>query len=139
MAIKNGLCASYVAEALRGLHGEDDIYKIALYAPGASISSETTSYTGRGEVSGLGYTAGGMALEGFTVRAHRGVVTVDFNDAVWPVATLRAAGALVYNSSSGNRAVCVMDFGQEVASTNGPFKVIMPASGPDTSLIAIEF
>jgi hypothetical protein len=45
---------------------------------------------------------------------------------VWPGSTIRARGALVYNFSRDNRAVAVLDFGAEVASTNDKFTVTLP-------------
>jgi hypothetical protein len=40
-----------------------DQFKIALYTSDANLNVDTTEYTTNGEVSGPGYTAGGMDLE----------------------------------------------------------------------------
>lgn len=129
MAIADGLCRSYLREALRGVHQHDDDYRIALYGEGASLSEATTAYTATGEVSGPGYTAGGMALSGFTDGLDGRTVTITWDDPVWSVATITARGALVYNASRANAAVAVLAFGGDVQSTDAPFTVQLPDDG----------
>jgi hypothetical protein len=40
-----------------------DQFKTALYSSAANLNADTTEYTTDGEVSGAGYSAGGMDLE----------------------------------------------------------------------------
>jgi hypothetical protein len=53
---------------------------------------------------------------------------------IW-AANLTAAGGLVYNSTKGNRAVCVVDFGGTRAAN--PFTVSFPANGPDSAFMRV--
>jgi hypothetical protein len=36
---------------------------------------------------------------------------------------------LIYNATQGNKAVGVLDFGQDISSFNAPFTVELPAQG----------
>ncbi len=133
-----GTCYSYKAEALRGIHSEGDTYRLALFNSTASIGPQTTSYSGQGgEVSGDGYTAGGLALSGFSVGLTGAVAFLDFADVTWGNSKIRASGGLIYNSSKSNRAVAVVDFGEEKISTGGPFLVEFPVNDSDNAFIAL--
>jgi hypothetical protein len=88
-------------------------FKIALYSSTANLNVDTSEYTTEGEVSGQGYSAGGMDLEGIVAQADGEAAFLDWTtDPEWPDATITARGALVYNASAGNKAVGVLDFGQ---------------------------
>ena len=90
------------------------------------------------EASGTGYTAGGQALSGFNITLDSDTAILDFtSDPAWSSATITARGALIYNSSKSNKAVCVLDFGSDIASTNGTFTVQLPAPAAATGLIRI--
>lgn len=138
MAVTAAVCDSYTTELYSGTHTNTDVYKIALYvAANANLSSATTAYTATGEVSGAGYTAGGIALSGFSPSLDMGVSILDFADPVWSNATITADTALIYNSSKGNKAVGVVSFGT-TTSTNGAFTVQFPAPTAATGLIRIS-
>ena len=78
-----------------------------------------------GEVTGTGYTAGGMALTTKAVTAdttnHRGKFTAD--NATWSTATITAYGAVLYRSrggaSSADELIGYIDFGGAVSSSAG--------------------
>ena len=50
---------------------------------------------------------------------------------------ITARGALIYNSSASNKAVAVLDFGEDKTATDGDFTVVMPAAGASTAIIRI--
>lgn len=115
---------------------------MALYAPGASLSVNTKTYTTQGEVPTTlpdgpsGYTAGGIALTGRQVALlSGGGASLDFADPTWPNATISARGALIYNFTKGNRAVLILDLGKTFNSTNGSFAVTR--ANPDEPLIRL--
>lgn len=136
MAITAALCNSYKQESLQGIHASGDTYKIALYPSSATLSKATTVYSSIGEcANGNGYTTGGATLTGFAVTLSTDTAVLDFSDPTWPNSTITARGALIYNSSKGNKAVCVLDFGADIVSTAGPFVVTFPAVAADTGLI----
>lgn len=118
------MCNSYKAEIMRGLHRLDHTYKLALYTGG--LDASTAAYTTANEVAGrLGYVRGGKALERAKAELAGGEAQLSFaNEVEWPVATITARQALVYNDSlPGKPAVCVLTFDSAVASTNGSFVV----------------
>jgi hypothetical protein len=137
MAITQALCNSYKQEILKGVHNDTDTYKIALFTSAASLDKTTTAYATTNEITGTGYTAGGVTLAGFTVSITSDTAYLDFStDPSWASASLTARGALIYNSTQGNKAVAVLDFGADFTSTNGTFTVVLPAPGA-TALVRI--
>lgn len=70
MANTQAMCTSFKVELLNGHHAlgtsvtrgatTADSFKAALYLATATINATTTAYTATGEVSGTGYTAGGV-------------------------------------------------------------------------------
>lgn len=138
MAIAQGMCSSFKAELMLGVHDIDtDVIKMALYTDAAALSAATTVYTSVGEVVGAGYVAGGKALTGGTVVQDGTVALGGFDDTTFNSVTLTARGALIYNSSKANRAIAVLDFGSDKTSVNGDFGVIMPSLTATTALLRI--
>lgn len=124
--IAEGIAYSFLAEILQGIHQASDVYRIALYTGKAKLSPETKVYTAEGEFIGGGYGAGGTPLLGYQVTQADGEAFLNWAPAIWPNVTIQARGALLYNYTRGNRAVGVLDFGKDVTSTNGDFKVTLP-------------
>jgi hypothetical protein len=111
-----------------------DTLKIALYTAFSSIGPNTTVYTTSNEITGTGYTAGGIALTGVTIgTSSDGIVFVDFANATWPSSQLTARGALIYNVTRSNASVAVLDFGSDKTMTN--FTITMPVNAATTALI----
>lgn len=129
MAITTTLCNSYKQEVLEGVHSSADTYKLALYTDAATLGAATTAYSATNEVSGTGYTAGGVELSGFTSGLSGSTAYVTFTDPAISSATITARGCLVYNSSKSNKAVACFDFGGNITSTNGTFTIDLPAAG----------
>jgi len=138
MAITSAVCDSYTQELFSGTHTDLDTYKIALYTSAATLSAATTAYAVTNEVSGTGYTAGGLTLTGFATSIDTGVAILDFTDPSWTTATITARGALIYNSSKTNKAVAVLDFGADITATAGTFSVVFPAPTASLGLIRIS-
>lgn len=138
MPITSAICTSYKAEVLQGVHEAADTYKIALFTSAATLDASTTTYSGTNEVpNGSGYTTGGATLTGFAVATSGTTAYLDFDDASWAAATITARGALIYNSSQGDKAVRVIDFGSDITSTNGTFAVTMPTPNATDALIRL--
>ena len=51
--------------------------------------------------------------------------------------TLTARGALIYNSSDSNKAVCVLDFGADKSASSGTFQINFPTNDASNALIRI--
>ena len=108
--------------------------KMALYTANADLGAGTLTYTTTDEVVGTGYTAGGNVLTGVTVLTSGTTAYLDFDNVVWNPAGFTARGALIYNTSLGNLAVAVLDFGADKTTTT-TFTVQTPANTADAALI----
>lgn len=135
--ITTSIVNSAKREFLEGVHQPDDLYKIALYDSDAMLGPDTFIYSGANEVRTENYVAGGMVLEGYSLTMDSGKAILSFADATWENVSVSARGAMIYNSSKGNKAVAVFDFGEEVTSTNGRFTASIPRANKDEGLIRI--
>lgn len=108
--------------------------KMALYAAEANLGPDTLVYTTSNEITGTGYTAGGKVLTNVTVSKSGTTAYLDFDDVTWDPATFVTRGALIYNTSLGNLAVAVLDFGADKATLTS-FTVQTPANSADAALI----
>ncbi len=146
MAITQAVCTTFKQELMTGLHNftitTGNVFKIALFPSTATLDAATATYTAvaGNEITGTNYTAGGVTLTNVTpVTSGTGAYT-DFGptDPVWTTSTItNARGALIYNSTNGNRAVVVLDFGSDKSSSAGDFTVVMPAPALGTAIIRI--
>ena len=141
MAITQAVAVSFKVELLTGLHDftttTGDVFKMALYTSSATLNSSTTEYSATNEVSGTGYSAGGNTLTNVTPTSSGTTAFVDFADTTWSAATITARGALIYNSSNANKAVCVLDFGSDKTSTAGDFTIEFPTADASDAIIRI--
>lgn len=137
MAIQQTLTTSFKQQMLQaGQNLATDTLKIALYTAPANLGPDTTGYTSGSEVVGTGYSSGGKTLTGVTIATGTdGTVYVNFDNVVWPAASLTARGALLYNSTQGNASVAVLDFGADKTCVNQTFTVTMPANTATTALL----
>lgn len=132
--ISQGQTTSFKEELYLGVHNlETDTIKIALYTANASLGATTTEYTSTEEITGTGYTAGGEILTGANVSSSNNTAYVTFDNAVWNPASFTCRGALIYNSTQGNKSIAVLDFGSDKTATS-TFTITFPA---DTSTSAI--
>ena len=136
--IQQGLTNSFKQEMLQaGQNLATDTLKMALYTAFSDIGQLTTVYTTTNEVTGTGYTAGGVAMTGVTISTdvNTGTVYVNFDNVSWPGANFTARGALIYNVTQGNASVAVLDFGSDKTFSSTSNTVTMPANTATTALI----
>jgi hypothetical protein len=139
MAITQAMCTSFKSELFNKEHDMDtDTFKIALFTSAATLDASTTAYDVTNEVSGTGYTAGGATLAGGAIATSGTTAYVDFTDASWAAATFTARGAVIYNSSVSDKAVCVIDFGGDFTVTAGTFTISFPTADASNALIRLE-
>jgi len=101
--------------------------KLALYTDTAVIGPSIASYTTTGQVGNSGdYTAGGKSLAGQTTSLSGTTAIADFADLSYLTATISAMGALIYNSTVGNKSIAVLDFSTVKTSTAGTFTIQFP-------------
>src|SRR5438132_2574098 len=124
MTIRAGLTRSGLLEILRGVHDEGDVYKLALIRGDArgNFDERTWSYSqlGADEAIGEGYELGGIELQDYFATFVGDEASIGWSPPEWPVATISASGALLYNASKENRVLQVIDFGKVISSTDGP-------------------
>ena len=143
MAISQTLTDAFLQDCLDGaqnLGSGGNTLKIALYTSSASLGATSSAYSATNEVSGTGYTAGGVALSSQAVAydATNTVAYFDAADPSWTSATITARGALIYNNSKSNAAIAVLDFGADYSSSNGTFQVQFPSAAHNTALVRIS-
>jgi len=117
-----------------------EILLLALYTSAATLDSSTTVYSATNEVGDSGqYTAGGGTLvkPDPSTSVSSGVAIVDFADLSFTGVTITARGALIYNISSSNKAVAVLDFGADKTATSGTFTIQFPAFTTSAAILRI--
>ena len=130
MAIAQAMCTSFKAEILD--EGHDlvaDTIKIALYTSSASLGAGTTAYATTNEITGTGYTAGGVTLGSKTVDTSGTTAYFDSADPSWTSASFTANGALIYNDTNSDKAIAVLAFGGDFTVAGGTFQIVFPAAG----------
>jgi hypothetical protein len=143
MAIYQTMCTSFKAEVARALHdftaGTGNVFKIALYVATANLGADTTEYNvlTPGQASGTNYTAGGIALTNITPTTSGTTGYWSFDNATFTNVTLSCAGALIYNSTNQNRAVCVLSFGNTIVKSASDLIITFPAPGATDAVLRI--
>ena len=142
MAITQAVANSFKGELLQGQHNftaaTGDVFKLALYTSAATLNSATTVYTSTNEVANTGqYVTGGGVLTNVSPVVSSGVAFIDFADISFTGVTLTAAGCLIYNTSSSNKAVMALDFGGGKSATSGTFTIQFPADTTSAAILRI--
>jgi hypothetical protein len=155
MANTQAMTTSFMGELMTATHnfgtapvratGATDAFKAALYLTTATYNAATTAYAATNEVSGTGYSAGGVAVTFGTPptatnsSATAGVAFVTPSASItYTGVTLTTAfdAVLIYNSTQSNKAVSVHTFGSQTI-TAGTFTLTMPANTTSTALIRL--
>ncbi len=141
MSITSALCTSFKQEILVGTHNftasSGNTFKLALYTSSATLNASTTAYTTSNEVSGTGYTAAGAALTSVTPTTSSTTAFCDFNALTFSSSTITANGALIYNDTQSDKAVCTLAFGGDKTSTSGDFTIQFPTADASNAIIRI--
>jgi len=163
MANTQAMCTSFMGQLLNGGHQFGaitlvsrasltsptvDTFKAALYLTSATVNASTTAYSASNEVSGTGYTAGGVTITGSpawnaptatnTSTTAGTAFTTPTASITYTTVTLTTAfdALLIYNSTQGNTAVSVHTFGSQTI-TAGTFTLTMPANTTAAALLRI--
>jgi len=122
-----------------------DTVKAALYLASATINAATTVYTVTGEVSGAGYSAGGVTVTNATAptstnaSATAGVAYWTPSASItYTTVTLTTAfdTVLLNKSTQSNKAISVHTFGSQTI-TAGTFTLTMPSNTTTTALLRL--
>ena len=155
MANSQSMCTSFMKELLLGQHQfgtstlvsrtsltspTTDTFKAALYLASATVNAATTAYSSTNEVTGTGYTAGGVTVTFGTAPSTSGTTAFVTPSASisYSAVTLSTAfdAVLIYNSTQSNKAVSVHTFGSQTV-TAGTFTLTMPVNDASTGLIRL--
>ena len=144
MAITQAVANSFKKELLEGEHKfkftSGNTFKLALYTSAATLNSATTAYTSTNEVptSGQYSTGGGVLVKpNPSTSVASGVAIVTFANLSFTGVTITARGALIYNTSSSNKAVAVLDFTSDKTATSGTFTIQFPAFTTSAAILRI--
>lgn len=149
------MCTSFLGELMTATHNfgaspvraasTADTFKAALYLASATLNASTTVYSATGEVTGTGYTAGGVSITNATApsstnsssTAGVGYWTPSAS-IVYSSVTLTTSfdTVLVYNSTQSNKAVSVHTFTAQTI-TAGTFTLTMPSNTTTTALLRL--
>ena len=150
----NALCNSFKQELLECVHNfttSGNTFKFAMYTnsqagndnlggTSSTMDATVTAYSGSAsnEVSSSGYSAGGGTLVNVAPSLKStSTATTQFNPFTFSGVTLTARGALIYNSTNSNKAVCVLDFGANKSASSGAFTINFPTNDASNALIRI--
>jgi hypothetical protein len=156
MANTQSMTTSFLEEVLTATHnfgtapvrasGAADTFKAALYLASATVNAASTVYTTSGEVTGVGYTAGGVAVTNATAPDSTNT-SATAGIAYWtPSASIVYTGVtlptafdamMMYNSTQSDKSVAVFTFGSQTI-TAGNFTLTMPANTTSTALLRLS-
>jgi hypothetical protein len=160
MSNTQSMCTSFMSQLMLGEHQlgtatlvsrtsltapTTDTLKAALYLASATKDASTTVYNTTGEVSGTGYTAGGVVVTNATAptftnaSATAGVAFFTPSASiVYTTVTLTTAfdAVLLYNFTQSLKAISVHTFGSQTI-TAGTFTLTMPSNTTTTALLRL--
>ena len=157
MSNTQSMCTSFLGELLSSTHNFSsanpahtantaDTFKAALYVTTATLNASTTAYSATNEVSGTGYTAGGVTVTNATNPSSTNSSTTAGVGYWTPSASIVYTGVtlstafdtmLLYNSTQSNKAVAVYTFGSQTI-TAGNFTLTMPSNTTTTALVRLS-
>lgn len=150
MANSQSLSTSFKTEILSGIHAlgttvvragtTKDTIKAALFLVSATKDASTTAYNTTGEVTGTGYTAGGVAVTNATAPTSTGTTAFWTPSAsiVYTTVTLSTAFDCVqlYNSTQGDKSISLHVFGSQTI-TAGTLTLTMPTNDSTNALVRV--
>jgi hypothetical protein len=153
VANTQAFCTSAKVEMFNGIHAmgtsvvragtTPDSFKAALYVTTATKNAATTVYNSTDEVSGSGYSAGGVDLTGSPdwiapSSSSTTAFTTPTASIVFTSVTLATAFdcVLIYNSTQGNKAISVHTFGSQTV-TAGTFTLTQPTNDASNALLRL--
>lgn len=151
MANTQAMCTSFKQDLMNGLHAfgtsviraatTADAFKAALYLATATTGAATTAYSATNEVSGTGYTAGGVAVTFGTAPTTSGTTAFVTPSASIVFSTVTLATAfdcvLIYNNTAaGKNAVSSHTFGAQTI-TAGTLTLTMPVNDATNALLRL--
>jgi hypothetical protein len=133
------LYGQFLSQALnKEVDWDTDTIKVALLTNSYTPDQDAHNYfddVSTYEVTGTGYTAGGITLANKTntYNSATNVIVLDADDVTWSSSTITARYAVVYDASPATNAtkplIGYVDFGSDQSSSNGNFTITWDATG----------
>lgn len=149
MANSQAVATSFKVEMFNGIHAfgttvvrgatTADVFKAALYLTSASIGAATTAYSATGEVTGTGYTGGGISFT-WVAPTSSGTTAYSTPSASLTYSTVTIGPtdcALLYNSSQSNRAIAAYTYTAQTV-TAGNLVINMPTNAAGTAALNLS-
>ena len=145
MAVTAKLYGNFLLKALnKEVDFDTDVIKLALYTA-LTIDQDGDIYkadlTATEVANGNGYTTGGATLANKSITYDSGtnVIKLDADDVTWAAATITARYAVMYVATGVDGTsvlIGYIDFGQDMSSSNGDFKITWDAAGIATITVS---
>jgi hypothetical protein len=129
---------SLIAKAFnKEVDWDSDTIKVALLSSSYTPNQDTDDYwndVSSYEVTGTGYTAGGVTLsnKSLTYTSGTNVTKFDADDVSWTSSTITARYAVIYDSTgtaSTSALIGYVDFGSNQSSSSGTFSIVWDSAG----------
>ena len=145
------MCSQFKMDVLHAFHAfgttairagtTKDSFKAALFLASASRGAADTVYNTTGEVSGAGYTAGGVAVTNANAPSLSGTTAIWTPSASISYVTVTLAtsfdAVLIYNDTfATKRAISVHTFAPQTVAA-GTFTLTMPVNDATNALIRL--
>ena len=125
----------------RGYNSVDEVWYLVLSNAVTTLDNtvETVSFY-TPPTTANGYTQGGkiLTVNPTPTSGSSGGTTayVSFNNTTWANSSFTTVGGLIYNSSKSNKAVAVLNFGDN-KTASGTFTITFPAANASNAIIRI--
>jgi hypothetical protein len=131
------ITTSFLVDMFKGIQDlTTDTVKMALYTADANLDANTTVYSSASEVTSANYSPGGAVCLNVTVQQYNGTVFVSFDNVAWTNVSFTCRGALIYNTTQGNKSIAILNFGSDkIAGPN--FTVTLPPNTANDALIRV--
>jgi hypothetical protein len=136
MTMASGLYVATIRDSLKNTIALDVtsvLNKVAMYTDSLTpnFNADPSSYSSTNEVSGTGYTAGGIVIASPTLTVSSGSLVFDIADSAWTSSTItNAEGATIYADGLTPKAnIVTIDFGAAFSTVAGTFTIQWPAGG----------
>lgn len=133
------LYGQFLSQALnKEIDWDTDTIKVALLSNAYTPDQDAHNYfddVSTNEVTGTGYTQGGISLTNKTntYNGATNTIVLDADDVTWSSSTITARYAVVYDASPATNAtrplIGYVDFGSDQSSSNGNFTITWDATG----------
>jgi hypothetical protein len=133
------LYGQFISQAFnKEIDFDTDTIKVALLTNAYTPDQDAHNYFDdvvANEVTGTGYTAGGLTLANKTntYNSATNVIVLDADDVTWSSSTITARYAVVYDATPATNAtkplIGYVDFGSDQSSSNGNFTITWDATG----------